>query len=263
MTNQFYTFSRALCRIPGDSVAQGLRATGAQDPDPALFRSEHTAYVEALIDAGVSVEVLPPLEAFPDSVFIEDAALCLPEGAVVLAPGAPTRAGEADAIRAPLENHYRTVATIQQGTIDGGDILVTDREILVGLSERTTAEGVASLRAIVESWSYTVTMVDTPLGVLHFKTDCGLLDGETILATHRLAECEAFKKYHVLLVPRGEEAAANAVRVNDVVFLSAGFPKTTDLLTAAGFKVVALPTSQAALVDGGLSCLSLRFSPNT
>lgn len=57
------------------------------------------AYVRALQEAGVRVEVLPALSACPDSIFVEDTALTL-TGAIVLRPGAPTRAGEArDAIR--------------------------------------------------------------------------------------------------------------------------------------------------------------------
>ena len=96
--------------------------------------------------------------------------------------------------------------------------------------------------------------------MLHFKTDCSLLDDETVLSTARLAHSGVFAKdLKPLLVPPGEEAAANALRVNDVVLVGSQYPRTIDLLSQAGFKVVPLPTSQIGKIDAGLSCMSLRW----
>ena len=104
--------------------------------------------------------------------------------------------------------------------------------------------------------------MQTPPDVLHFKTDCGLVDAQTILSTRRLAATGCFADYKVILTAEGEEAAANAVRFNDVVLMPAGFPRTRDLLDEAGLSVVELPNTEAAKVDGGMSCLSLRYSPS-
>lgn len=257
-----YRFSHALVRTPGQSIAKGLRAGGGENPDPQHFQIEHRAYIRALEEAGVAVEVLPPLEEFPDSVFIEDAALCLPGGAVVLRPGAPTRTGEAAVVSEALEPHFGDVRTIgESGFIEGGDILVTDREIIVGLSARTDRAGAERLRDCVSDWGMTVRILETPPGVLHFKTACGLLDGETILITRRMADLGFFEGYRTLVIPEGEEAAANAIRVNDRVFVSVGSPKTAELLSGTGYHVIPLATGEAAKVDGGLSCMSLRFCP--
>ena len=78
-----FRFTDAVVRRPGLSIAEGLRAVDRGLPDIKQFASEHDTYVKTLERAGLKVEVLPPLEAFPDSVFVEDAALCLP-GATVL-----------------------------------------------------------------------------------------------------------------------------------------------------------------------------------
>ena len=51
---------------------------------------------------------------FPDAVFVEDAALCIASHAVVLRPGAPSRAGEADAIVADLDARFSTVARVER-----------------------------------------------------------------------------------------------------------------------------------------------------
>ncbi len=162
-------------------------------------------------------------------------------------------------IRARL---YGEVAAIHgPGFIEGGDILVTEREILAGRSARTDAAGIAELTRRVAPWGYRVRELETPKGVLHFKTDCSLLDEDTILATPRLAASGCFGDYRVILTAEGEDAAANSVRFNAVVLAPAGFPRTAETLARAGYDVREIPNSEATKLDGGMSCLSLRFTP--
>ena len=260
MTCRSCTFSRAIAREPGNSVARGLRASRGIDPDPELFQSEHRTYVQCLEANGLDVTLLPALEDFPDSVFVEDAAICTGKTAVLLRPGAPSRRHEADAVKPVLDYVFEELITLPgDGFVDGGDVLLTEDEALIGLSERTNQAGFDALSSVLSTLGYRPRKVETPADILHFKTDCGLLDGETIFATRRLAQTRCFDAYRVILAPDGEEAAANLIRVNDVVMISAGYPKTMSVLTKAGYKVQTVPTSQAALIDGGLSCLSLRF----
>ena len=233
------------------------------NPDMELLLSHHDAYVRALQQAGCEVTVLEPLEEFPDSLFVEDTALCLREGAVVLRPGAPTRFGEAAAMAPHLRDVFTEVRQLAgPGSLEGGDILTTESEILIGSSERSTSEGITELRDMVAEWGYTVREVSTPSGVLHFKSDCSLLDGSTILSTSRLSASGCFEGYTVIEVEPGEEAAANSIRVNDVVFMPQGFPMTAERVRQAGFVVIELENSECQKIDGGLSCLSLRFTPS-
>ena len=261
MKHPSFEFTHALCRLPAKSVTDGLRASDQGDPDPLAFAAEHAAYVTALRDAGCVVNVLSADEAFPDSVFIEDPALVLNGTAIVLRPGAETRLGEAAALRPALLDHMNDVVDLMtQGYVDGGDILCTDDRVLLGLSARTNEQGAQDLRPIVERLGYQLEVLQTPPEILHFKTESSLLDAQTVLATPALAASGAFDGLNVIETVSGEEAAANAIRVNDFVFLSAGHPKTAEKLEAAGYNLKILNTSQAALVDGGLSCMSLRYS---
>ena len=255
-----YRFTDALLRLPASSVTEGLRAIDSGDPDITLFLSEHNDYANALQDAGVTTEILPSLPEFPDSVFIEDSALCLPKGAIALRPGAPSRTGESVVVNDTLKHYYENVETVaDNGFIEGGDILLTDREILVGLSSRTDEAGFLNLKKIVEDWGYNIRMLQTPSGILHFKTACGILDGDTIFATRPMIDSGTLDGYQLIRVPEGEEAAANIIRVNNTVLVSDGYPKSAETISNAGYKVSIVPTSQAALLDGGLSCMSLRF----
>jgi len=256
-----YRFTHAVTRAPGAAITLGLRDVDTGAPDLALFQSHHTAYIAALRATGARVTELPALDEFPDGVFVEDTALCLPEGAIILRPGAPSRLGEAAAMAPTLTRFYGQVARIERGFIEGGDILVTEREILVGRSARTEAVGIAELTRLVAAWGHTVRELQTPPGVLHFKTDCSLLDAETILATPRLAASGCFADYRVILTAEGDEAAANSIRFNDVVLAPAGFPRTAEKLSKAGYDILEIPNTEAAKLDGGMSCLSLRFTP--
>jgi dimethylargininase len=257
-----YTFSNAIVRRPCRAIINGLRAEDTGTPDYEVFEQHHRDYIAALRSTGARVEVLNPLEEFPDSVFVEDAALCLQEGAVVLRPGAPSRLGEAAAMSPILETYYDEVLTLNgPGFVEGGDILTTEREILIGTSARTDIQGVEELRRIVDRWGYKVRVLETPPGVLHFKTDCSLLDDETILSTNRLNSAGCFDGYNVILTAEGEEACANAIRFNDLVIMPEEFPRTREQLETAGFLVHPVGNSEAAKLDGGMSCLSLRFSP--
>ncbi|MFN3292523.1 MAG: dimethylarginine dimethylaminohydrolase family protein [Gemmobacter sp.] len=261
MSDRSFRFTHAICRLPGNSIVRGLRAVDTGAPDLALMRAHHADYVAALRETGADVTVLDPLEAYPDAVFVEDTALCLPQGAVVMRPGAPSRLGEAAEMAPHLERLYGSVARIAgPGTIEGGDILTTETEILVGRSARTDAAGIAELAEIVAGWGWRLREVQTPPGVLHFKTDCSLLDAETILSTRRLSATGCFAGYRVIDVAEGEEAAANTIRFNDLVLMPAGFPRTRDRLVAGGYRVREIGNSECAKLDGGMSCLSLRFS---
>ena len=263
MTARCYTFTHAIVRKPSAGIVDGLRAVDTGVPDLQRFQQDHAHYVSLLAATGAAVSVLEPLDDYPDSVFVEDAALCLPEVAIAMRPGAPSRVGEAAVMAPVLSEFYGEVIAIDgPGFIDGGDVLVTETEILVGRSARTDAAGIAELTQLAARWNYRVREVETPAGVLHFKTDCSLMDQETVLATARLSDTGCFDGYRVINTADGEDAAANAIRFNELVLMPAGFPQTAERLSAAGYDVREVGNTEAAKLDGGMSCLSLRFSPS-
>ena len=263
MSDRSFRFSHAITRKPAASIINGLRAVDTGTPSLDLMRQHHADYIAALRSTGAEVIELGALEAFPDSVFVEDTALCLPEGAVIMRPGAPTRLGETAEIAPHLAALYGDLRRIEgvDSFIEGGDILTTESEVLIGRSARTNAAGIAELTRKVADWGHKVREVFTPPGVLHFKTDCSLLDAETILSTQRLDASGCFTGYRVIHTAPGEEACANAIRFNDLVLMPAGFPRTRDALVKAGYAVQEIGNSECAKLDGGMSCLSLRFTP--
>jgi dimethylargininase len=252
-------FTQAIVRRPAASVVQGLRAQDRGAPSFAGLLAEHDAYVATLRSAGVDVTVLPPLDAHPDSLFVEDPALVFPEGAILLRPGAPSRAGETAAIAPVLRERFEVVEELPAGFADGGDVLVTPDRVIIGCSARTDQTGAQALAECLAKLGRNAQIVDTPDGVLHLKTDCGLLDDETVLATPALAATGIFQSVRPILTAEGEEGAANALRINDLVLVGAEFPRTIERLSALGYSVVPLAISEIGKLDAGLSCLSLRW----
>lgn len=254
-----YAFNRAIVRTPSRSVIDGLRAVDVGAPNFEGVLAEHRAYVRALEQASVSVEALPALDAFPDSVFVEDTALVFTGAAILLRPGAPTRRGEAAEMAQTLERNFEHVLRLEDGTAEGGDVLIAPRTVFIGVSARTSVAGAAALVSLLSQIGWPGVVVNTPPGVLHLKSDCSLLDEETILCTPRLAAAEPFPGFRLILTPEGEEGAANALRIGPALFLSEGYPRTAEALARAGYPIAPLATGEIAKIDAGLSCMSLRW----
>ena len=254
--------THALVRTPAGTFACGLTASGLPCPDVTLARAQHDGYVAALAAAGVAIERLPADDRFPDGTFVEDAAIMTERGAILTRPGAPSRRGEVEGIRDALERLVPILGTIEApGCLDGGDVCEAGSSVLIGLSDRTNEEGasqLASLLGLVGRRAHVVDVRSIP-ALLHLKTGMSYLGEGRALAWETLAEQELLRGFDVVRVPPEEAYAANAIRVNDRVFLAAGFPQTAEALAKAGFQVVTLEMSEFQKMDGGLSCLSLRW----
>jgi dimethylargininase len=259
MNYKAYEFNAAIVRRPARTVTAGLRAVNRGDPTYEGVSAEHDAYVDALRQAGVEVEVLEPSDAYPDSIFVEDPALVFTAGAILLRPGSVSREGEAELMEPVLQRHFQKVLRLPRGYVDGGDVLRTPGKVMIGLSARTNREGAEALVECLAELGETSVIVKTPDDVLHLKSDCSLLDDDTIVLTQRLSSSGVFSGFRKIVVPQGEEAAANALRVNDRVFVGDDYAGTIALLREAFYKTVPLRTTEIRKIDAGLSCMSLRW----
>jgi dimethylargininase len=255
-----YDFNRAIVREPGRSVINGLRPDRGSAVSFEKIGADHHAYVKALRTAGLEVDVLPPLEAYPDSVFVEDPAIVFPEGAILMRPGAASRLGESAEIEGALRRHFERVLRLTGDEyVDGGDVLVTPNTVFIGLSARTTRCGAEALRDRLRELGRDTRIVETPKTVLHLKSASALLDDSTIIATRALAQSGIFSGFDIVEVPDGEDPIANLVRINDVLFADDRFARTIDLLEKRRFTVLPLSVREISKLDAGLSCMSLRW----
>ena len=96
-------------------------------------------------------------------------------------------------------------------------------------------------------------------GILHLKSGISYIGNNTLVAMEEMAGNELFGNYELIRVPWQESYAANCVRVNERVLVAAGYPQLTAELVDRGFNPLVLDMSEFQKMDGGLSCLSLRF----
>jgi dimethylargininase len=252
-------FTHAVTRKPCKNFARGLTTTVSDEPaDYALMVKQHAAYLEALTAAGLEVVVLEPLPEFPDAHFVEDTAVVTRDVAVITNPGAAARRGEEDAI-APVLAEFRKVERIQApGTVDGGDVLQVGNHFFIGLSERTNQQGAEQLGRILQSYGNTWTPVAVGAG-LHFKSGVNYVGRNTLLVTNDFAHNEQLKGYDQIITESPEEYAANTLLVNEHLLMPAGFPRTRKQLEVLGLKIIELEISEVRKMDGGLTCMSIRF----
>jgi len=256
------TFTRALLRPPGPGFERGLTRADLGTPDLALARRQHEEYARALEQAGLQLVRLPADEHHPDSTFVEDTAVLLPGAALMTLPGAESRRGEVPAIRAALEPFFTVREAIHPpGTLDAGDVCVADGRVFIGLSERTNEEGTRQLSEWLENWGHISILIDVRdyPGLLHLKSGLAYLGGEDLVASEPLADHPALRGYRVLRTKPGEEYGANCLALGELVLIPSGHPRLAETLERAGYRTQALELSEFRKLDGGLSCLSLRF----
>jgi dimethylargininase len=255
-------FSNAIVRIPGANFARGLSTSGMPPPSVPKSLEQHAAYCRALAEAGLEVTVMPADESYPDGTFVEDTFVIAQRVAIATRPGAKTRLGEVTAVASAVHPFRQKLEQIEApGTVDGGDICQVDDHFLIGLSARTNEAGAAQLAAILARHQYTSSTIDIRghSSLLHLKSGIAYLGDHRFVVAPGFPAIAKFADYDRIEVSPIEAYAANTVRINDEVFIAAGFPKLADTLSRLGYRIRALDTSEFAKMDGGLSCLSLRF----
>lgn len=257
-----HRFTRAIVRPPSSTFAKGLTSVALGEPVFALALEQHAQYCAALERCGLELVRLPEDPAHPDSTFVEDTAILSARCNVLTRPGAPSRAGEVESIGTTLASLAIEARRIEApGTLDGGDVCEAGEHFFIGVSHRTNWEGAAQLAALLTKAGYSSACIDIRElpAILHLKSGIASLDGERIAAIDALIGHSALKHHEIVRVPPGEEYAANCVRVNDRVLMPSGFPRMQRALERLSYDVLALDMSEYRKMDGGLSCLSLRF----
>ena len=251
-------FTHAITRLPGTNFAEGITTAHLGAPSYDRLQAQHSAYVTTLRRLGLQVEVLPALDGFPDAYFVEDPALVFPELAVITRPGALPRQGEEEALSVAVARYRKIVRLDEPATLEGGDVLVVGKKVWVGRSERTNDAGIDQLTKILAPFGYTVIPVSITTG-LHLKSFVNTLGGQRLLIAQQFAGRAEFESYAQIIVRDQEAYAANTLYINGSLIFPKGFHLTRRLVKSLGLPIVELDVSEVQKMDGGLTCMSLRF----
>ena len=260
--SQGRTFTHAIVRPPSPNFFTGHTTADLGKPHYSTALKQHAAYCEALEKCGLTLTVLPPDSQYPDSTFVEDAAILTKRCAIITRPGAASRRGEVTMIELELAKSFEVIERIEApGTVDGGDICEAGDHFFIGISQRTNEVGAQQLAELLAKYDYTSELVDVRnvKGILHLKSGIAYLKDGRFVLINELESFPQFREFNSVRVGTGEEYAANCVLLNDTVLIAAGFPDVERELNQLGFATLSLHMSEFQKMDGGLSCLSLRF----
>lgn len=253
-------FKNAIVKKPSKKMVNGISTADLGKPNYSKALKQHENYIKTLKECGVEVEILGEDKRHPDSMFVEDPAIVTNKCAIITNLGAESRKGEEKDIKKVLKKYYpKNIHEIKDpGTLEGGDVMQVEDHFYIGISERTNKNGAKQLLDFLEKYDYSGTIVEFE-DILHLKTGIAYIGDNTMLATDLLIDKKEFAKYNKIKVDNSEKYAANCIRVNDYVILPKGYTKTKESLIQNGFDVKTVDVSEFRKLDGGLSCLSLRF----
>ena len=251
-------FTKAIVRKPAHTFANGITEAKLGKPDYKIALKQHDAYCEALEKCRLKLTVLDANPDFPDSCFVEDTAVVTKDFGVIARPGNKKRLGEEIEIKKILEPLLPLYSINDTGTLDGGDVMQADNIFFIGLSNRTNLTGSRQLKETLEKYNYTVYVIPI-CNILHFKTGVNYLGENNLLVQEGICTMNELSAFNRILIDQNESYAANCLRVNDYVLVPKGFPKTKANVEKLGYKIIELELSEFQKMDGGLSCLSLRF----
>lgn len=251
-------FTHAIARRPSAEMVNGITTADLGTPDYQLALAQHKAYCLTLAALGLDVTVLDAEPGYPDCCFVEDTAVVCDHVAVLAPLGAPSRQGEEASIE-PALARFRPVARVTPPALfEGGDVLQVDDTFFIGLSERTNMAGAEALGNVLTRHGYTwhaMEMGET----LHFKTDVNFIGDNTLLVSPFFETAPELARFRRIVVGDDEAYARNCLFINGTVIVPAGFPRTLAQVKGLGRPTVELDMSEFRKLDGGLTCLSLRF----
>ena len=252
-------FTKAIVRTPGRSLVNGVTTAGLGKPDYHRALEQHEQYIKTLQSCGLEMTVMPPDEEFPDSTFVEDCAVLTERCAVIGRLGVESRQGEEISIEEALYKFYSNILWIEEpGTLEGGDVLRVKDHFYVGITKRTNVEGARQLSEILNGSGYTSSTISVTK-TLHLKTGVGYLGDGCVAVAGEFVDKSALACLKKVVIDEDESYAANCIRTNEYLLMPAGYSKARKKMKDAGCQVIEIDVAEFRKIDGGISCLSLRF----
>lgn len=232
--------------------------TNTEEINVSLAKRQHKEYCNTLQKQGLELLWVEMDNSLPDSCFVEDTAVILGEKAIICNMKAKSRAGEIIEVAKMLEKMKETYRIRPPATIDGGDVLRIEGKVLIGLSARTNFHAANQLGKLLENSCFEVVPVKIR-NVLHLKSACTYLGENCVILSKSHFDTGILRGYNKIIVPHGEEYAADCLAVNGTVLLAKGYPKTKILIEKEGFPVEELNISEFRKGEGALTCLSIIY----
>lgn len=256
----------ALVCSPADTVARALRMQDLGQVDVPLLHAQHADYVSALQSFDTITISMPPQKEYPDSTFVEDPAVNIGNRLLVIARlRNPARRGEEKLMERALTPLFARmpIARIKPpGFVEGGDVLVGNGTLYIGISKRTNADGAEQLARIAhDQCKWKSKIIPIPASYLHLKGEVTFHHrGNFITVSEEIVEHFKDSKCKLLVTPQEERFAGNCISYNSAILVHANCKKTIKLLKRNKLAPRPIDLSEFAKIDGAMTCLSKFFA---
>jgi dimethylargininase len=245
----------ALVRPVPESYDHCVR-TNTEQIDVELAKRQYKVYCRFLERLGLKLKWVEGNNAFPDSCFVEDTAVVFDEKSIVCNTSVKSRAPEVIGVAKVLTGLKETHYIKPSAVIDGGDVLMVEDRIFIGLSARTNSAAIEQVREILRGTSLNVVSVKVH-NVLHLKLACTYLGDNCVILSKGNFDTNVLSGVRKIIAAKGEEYAADCLVVNGAVLMAKGYPKTRRRIEKEGFRVEELEVSEFRKGEGALTCLSI------
>jgi len=224
-----------------------------------LAKEQHNYYCEILERLGITLIRIEADDKFPDCCFVEDTAMLFGDVAIISHMGTISRIGEEIEIKKILHTYMEKTYNIKTpATVDGGDVLKINKNVFIGLSNRTNQSAIQQIGSFISEKGYQVIPIKTEK-ILHLKSCCTYLGNDYVVMVPGYFDDKVFSEYKKILIPKIESYGANCLSINGRVLISEKHPATKKLIESEGFETIDVPMSEFRKGEGSLTCLSIIF----
>ncbi len=224
--------------------------------------AQHKQLIQTLKNHQVRPIMLPANDRYPEQVFTRDIGFTIGHTLFVSSMAAPVRQGEEQLLKEwAQENGFKTVS-LSNGTIEGGDVLVDQTRVFVGMSKRTNPAAIHELKK--ELPDHDIIPIHLPPHILHLDCVMNILSQDEMLIYS-----EAFKKedlhllnmhYHLIEISKQEQftLGPNVLSIGQKKVISLPINQETNAaLTAHGYTVIEVDFSEIIKSGGSFRCCTL------
>ena len=287
---EYGTLRRVAMRYAGDDlphldgpdihpVLARQKTTSSWSPyRPAQVRAQQDSLVRLLRERGTEVVILPEVPGCPAQHYPRDIAFVIDRVLFAARLNSAHRLPEADALTALTSRQSagdnedsggsQTVGRLSAGTIEGGDVMLHDGYVLVGLGEETSPEGAEALQAALTEHGVNRDILPVHFagpGIVHLDDHFNIV-APGVALIHRAAfpphQIAWFEEHFEQLIDVTSDEA-RAVQINmlavapGVVIAARGSDRLIARLRATGIEVLVIDYSEVTRVPGSLRCTTL------
>jgi dimethylargininase len=248
--------TKALVREPGNSYSGCISSHPLHKTvDLNKARAQHANYCNVISDLGLEVIRVPRDDYYPDSCFVEDNAIVYGDKALICRMAKNSREGEQEGVAEVLKEFVQIKWAEKPATIEGGDVVHLNNRLICGITQRTNFEGVTQLK----DWLGVKVDLIKDKEIMHLKSYITSLGNDKVIVTKKYSNHPIFEGIERLVIPSGEEYAADTLTIGDTVLMPTGYPRSHEMVRKAGYKVILMKIGEIEKCDGALTCLSILF----